>query len=275
MSKNIKKVQNMKRLIKNTVLYLNYLRINCGLEVSLHLSQVTFETLSEEVINAVIPFNCHTNPYCIKVKSVGYKKCLSEQQKIMSICREDSFCSNCHAGVYQYIYPLIKNFANAGFIAVSGYKKRECEGTLDADLWENALQDTLPKALCDAVIPPLAKMLEELFSVGTTANLTEYNRIVQFLNEYHTNVSLSDVARLINRSNSYVSHLFRSKSKMTLRAYCNGLKLQDAKKLIAETDLSVTEIALNVGFNDTSHFIALFKEKFGVTPLSFRKKYSI
>lgn len=261
----------MKKLIKNTVSYLNYLKENARLEVSIHLSQSTFDSLSEEVLNALIPFNSHTNPYCIKVKSKDHKRCLSEQQGIMSSCGDDSFCATCHAGVYQYIYPLVKRGENVGFIAVGGYKGEEGKSAFDSDLWERTLKDGIPRALCDTLVPPLAKMTEELILSGGSQNLTEYNRIVQFLNEYHTNISLSDVAKFLNRSNSYVSHLFRSKSKMTLRAYCNSLKLFDARKLLSDTDLSVTEIALNVGFNDTSHFIALFKEKFGTTPLNFRK----
>lgn len=271
MPKNMKKVQFMKKLIKNTLLYFNYLKKDLGLEVSLHLSQESFESLSEEVLNAIVPFNSHTNPYCLKVKSVNHKKCLAEQQAIMSECGEDSFCKVCHAGVYQYLYPLLSNSQSIGFIAVGGYKRREGKSLSHSDLWENSLKDGLPVEYCDTLIPPLAKMVEELIVAGKSQNLTEYNKIINFLNEYHTNISLSDVAGFLNRSNSYVSHLFRSKSKMTLRAYCNSLKLLDAKQLITDTDLSITEIALNVGFNDTSHFIALFKEKFGTTPLNMRK----
>lgn len=58
---------------------------------------------------------------------------------------------------------------------------------------------------------------------------------------------------------------------MTIRACCNKLKLEDAKKLLLKTDIPITEIALNVGFNDTSYFISLFKNQFGISPLKYRK----
>ena len=53
--------------------------------------------------------------------------------------------------------------------------------------------------------------------------------------------------------------------------YCNNLKLSDAKKLLLETDASVTEIALDVGFNDAAYFINLFRKSYGITPLQYRK----
>ena len=59
---------------------------------------------------------------------------------------------------------------------------------------------------------------------------------------------------------------------MTIKEYCNNLKLEDARKLLAETNFSVTEIAYDSGFNDVSYFISLFKEKYGTSPLKFRNK---
>jgi hypothetical protein len=55
---------------------------------------------------------------------------------------------------------------------------------------------------------------------------------------------------------------------MTIRAYCNALKLEDSKTLLLTTDYSITDIALDLGFSDTSYFISLFKKKYGISPLN-------
>ena len=60
---------------------------------------------------------------------------------------------------------------------------------------------------------------------------------------------------------------------MNLRNYCNNLKLEDAKNLLSKTDIPITEIAFDVGFNDVSYFIQLFKNKFSTTPLKYRKMH--
>ena len=65
---------------------------------------------------------------------------------------------------------------------------------------------------------------------------------------------------------------FKKENGMSIRAYCNDLKLEDAKKLLLHTDSSVTEIAFDVGFHDASYFIFLFKKRFGLSPLQFRRK---
>ena len=75
-----------------------------------------------------------------------------------------------------------------------------------------------------------------------------------------------------DRSRSYISHMFKSRCGVTIRAYCNRLKLEDAKNLLGKTDLPITEIALNVGFGDVSYFIRLFRERFSMTPLQYRKE---
>ena len=115
-------------------------------------------------------------------------------------------------------------------------------------------------------------MLEKLFSSSPREEHSEYNMILQFLNEYHTNITLSDICSQFKRSPSYISHMFKKESSMNIREYCNSRKLEDAEKLLISTDMSITEIALDTGFGDSSYFIALFRKKYGISPLKYRKE---
>ena len=133
----------------------------------------------------------------------------------------------------------------------------------------------MPLEMLRAVIPPLGLMLEQLFACPSEAPENEYNLILQFLSEYHSNITLEDLCTHFDRSKSHISHMFKNASGMSIREYCNQLKLKDAEKLLKETDFSVTEIAFEVGFNDTSYFIHLFSEKYGITPLQYRKANAI
>lgn len=102
----------------------------------------------------------------------------------------------------------------------------------------------------------------------------EYNLMLQYLNEYHTMVSLEDLSRHFGRSKSYISHMFKKTGGMSVREYCNHLKLEDAKRILISSDRSVTEIGLEVGFQDVSYFVNLFKKRYGNTPLQYRKQYN-
>ena len=127
----------------------------------------------------------------------------------------------------------------------------------------------MPIDTLSSVIPPLCLMLEFLLDYKREES-NEYTNIIHFLSEYHTNITLEDVALRFNRSRSHISHLFKKNCGMSLRAYCNDLKLDDSVKLLLQTNLSVTEIAYDTGFTDTSYYITLFKKKYGVSPLKYR-----
>lgn len=267
----------MKNTISNIISYLNYLNHNCGLRVSIHFDRDIFDRLPRQIVSALLPYNSHTGAYCIMVKSSDHHKCLLNQKQLLAACQKgNAFCAVCHAQVYEYIYPVSKDDRAVGFIAVSGYRPTApADGAiLNQDLWENALNPQLPLAMCEAIVPPLCMMTEQLLAAYLKESSDEYHLILQYLNEYHTNITLADLTRHFNRSASHISHLFKKENGMSIRAYCNNLKLEDAKKLLLQTDSTVTEIAFDVGFHDTSYFIFLFKKRFDISPLQYRKKHS-
>src|SRR5699024_2033930 len=111
--------------------------------------------------------------------------------------------------------------------------------------------EPVPKQLLDAVIPPLCIMLSKLFENirDVVPNDTLYSRIQDYLAENHSSVTLDDISKKFSYSKSYISHMFKKESGLTLKAYCNNLKIEDATRLLYQTEISVTEIAFMVGFN--------------------------
>ena len=111
----------MKILINKITSYLNYLNKDCRLSISVHFDKNVFDCLPTQIVAQLLPFNSHINPYCTVVKATNHNKCLQEQKDLLTKCQKDDFlCRICHAGVYEYIYPIIKGTDTAGFIAVSG-----------------------------------------------------------------------------------------------------------------------------------------------------------
>lgn len=264
----------MNNLLDNIILYLEYLNNECKLNVSIHFDERMLKCIPQNVFSEFLPYNCHKNPYCVMVKKTDYAKCLFNQKNILKKLKSgESMVSVCHAGVYEIIYPICKDSVK-GFVAVSGYKYENSSETniLNRELWENVLEERIPLTLTDCVIPPLVLMIETLISGYSEYKDNEYSMLLNFLNEYHTNITLSDLVEHFKCSKSHISHLFKKENGMTIRAYCNNLKLEDACKLLETTNLSVTEAGLDAGFNDTSYFIRLFKEKYGITPYQYKNK---
>ena len=268
----------MSELISNIVSYLDYLRNECDLNVSVHFGDDIFNRIPNDIASKLLPYNSHKNTYCVMTKCLKLDECILNQREILKKCEnKKSFTNICHAGVSEYIFPIENDGIPVGFASVSGYREKDetQKNIINRELWLNSLNTQIPKSLADSIIPPLCIMLEKMFSLYLLESSNEYNLILKYLNEYHINISLLDLTKHFNRSASHISRLFNRESGMTIRAYCNDLKLEDAKKLLLSTDFSVSQISFDVGFNDTSYFIYLFKKKNGISPLQFRQKNQI
>ena len=99
------------------------------------------------------------------------------------------------------------------------------------------------------------------------AHLVEY--IQQHLAEPISIETLADHACL---TKSYLIRSFRNTLGQTPLQYILQKKVQKAQTMLLGSDLSVTEVARAVGFQDTSYFIRLFRKNLGITPQEYRKR---
>lgn len=265
----------MHELINNIVSYLSFLENKLELSVSVHFSAKKLCSFPDELFSNLAPYSAHKNPYCAFVKKDNWEKCICSQQNIL--CGDSfgrCFCRSCYAGVREYISLVYDETEIAAYIAVSGYRSAlPTQDCINVDIWERCLlHNEIPTELLDKVIPPLCRMFELLLRYPVSDGIQdEYNHILQFLRERHGQVRLDELCARFGRSKSYISHMFNEKCKMSLPAYCNDLKLDYARILLRKFDISITEVALDVGYNDVSYFILRYKEKFGMTPLQYRK----
>ncbi len=87
---------------------------------------------------------------------------------------------------------------------------------------------------------------------------------------YTRNISLNNMASLCNISTSYFSKLFRRTIGDNFSNYINRTRIKKARELLETTDIPITNIALDLGFEDSGYFIKVFKKFEGVTPSKFR-----
>jgi len=83
-------------------------------------------------------------------------------------------------------------------------------------------------------------------------------------------LSLKDLAAASYLSPFHFARLFKKLTGTTPHAYLAALRTATAQKLLAETDLSVTEISVRVGYSSPSHFSRGFRQATGLTPRAFR-----
>lgn len=98
-----------------------------------------------------------------------------------------------------------------------------------------------------------------------------FMKLMKYVNEnYRSEISLTGAAQVLNMNSNYISQLFKKETGITFVHYITQRRLDDAKELLTTTKKPLTDIALEVGFNDTFHFIKTFKKFIGMTPGQYR-----
>lgn len=97
------------------------------------------------------------------------------------------------------------------------------------------------------------------------------NDIVEFIKlNYHDDISLAVIAKHINMNEAYISRKFKEIVGRGISEYINVVRIEMAIKLLLQTNFSVTRIATDVGFNNSSYFASVFEQMIGVTPKKYR-----
>lgn len=93
-----------------------------------------------------------------------------------------------------------------------------------------------------------------------------------FIHEnYAQPITRADIARHVNITEDYLTFCFRQELGTTPIKYLQRYRLLQAKKLLKDSTLSITEIASAVGFNDSGYFSRVFHRETGVSPETFRR----
>ena len=95
----------------------------------------------------------------------------------------------------------------------------------------------------------------------------------EYLNEnYRTVKSNSEVAHALSYHESYLNKIMKEALGTTLHQFILRKKLEEAERMLLYSELSIEEIADEVGFVNTKHFSTLFRHKYGTSPSRYRKK---
>lgn len=103
-------------------------------------------------------------------------------------------------------------------------------------------------------------------------NVMNMKSIIKHVNEnYHRNISISEISKLVGYSEYHFCRFFKRHTGQTFVEYINAIKINKACYLLLNTNMSISEIAYEVGFNDLSYFIRIFEKKQAMTPTQYRR----
>ena len=128
------------------------------------------------------------------------------------------------------------------------------------------------------------KLIELLILMQRSGNkkLREFNRheLVSYINhllesDYQNNISLQSLAQKVGLSPNHLCTLYRKNTNTSIVQKLKKIRLQKAKKMLLDTNLTIYEICYECGFNDLSYFYRTFAEIYQCNPGDYRKKLKI
>lgn len=96
-------------------------------------------------------------------------------------------------------------------------------------------------------------------------------RAMKYVEEHYSlSLSYRDVAKEVFISPSYFLFLFKRETGLTFVDYLTAVRVENAKRMLASTEKNITEIAYEVGFNNSNYFSSIFKKLVGTSPKEYR-----
>ena len=108
-------------------------------------------------------------------------------------------------------------------------------------------------------------------SIEKTIELAMNNAKAYIEKYYMKDISLDEISMVAGYSKSHFSRTFKEEIGINFSKYLIGVRINEAEKLIKNSDKTIYDISLEVGFNDYSYFSRAFKDTFNISPKEYRK----
>lgn len=112
---------------------------------------------------------------------------------------------------------------------------------------------------------------ESMFNPVSSKSNDAIKSAIRYISaNYALDINLQDVASQVHLNPSYFSSLFKQSTGSSFKEYLNMVRIEESKRLLSNTDYSIIDIAIAVGFEDQSYFSKVFKKYTGLTPKQYR-----
>lgn len=150
---------------------------------------------------------------------------------------------------------------------------------------QSAAQTENAGIICQYLFLALLHMIQELINGSTPVHAgtneeskaNKLGRQIQIYVDEHVleDLSVQSVADHFDISSAYLFRLFKQITGTSLMQYIIQRRMGEAQTLLLITDLSITEVAQKVGYNNLSHFVKMFTQNVGMSPRKYRKQSGI
>jgi AraC-like DNA-binding protein len=237
------------------------------------------------------------NPFCamLAAKSRACAACLQVQQKLAETARNEPQSVTCQAGLSDTAVPVKMGDRLIGFLHTGQvFRKKPTPAQIEnvarlAETWGvQADPNSMREAYCstrvltskehESVIKLLSIFAQHLSMVTNQIVMQQANseppmitRAKEFIQKNQTeDLSLGQVAKAVNASTFYFCKMFKKATGLNFTDYLSRVRIENAKNLLLNPNLRISEIAYEVGFQSLTHFNRVFKRIVGQSPTEYR-----
>ncbi|OWY66006.1 AraC family transcriptional regulator [cyanobacterium TDX16] len=131
--------------------------------------------------------------------------------------------------------------------------------------------ESLTRALVIHLLRHYSTITQPITSGNRSLTHTRLQQAIEYIHAHlDRDLSLAEIAQVINISPTYFASLFKGTTGISLHQYVIQQRVKRAKMLLSKTDLAIADIALQVGFSSQSHLTQQFKRLTSLTPKQIR-----
>jgi two-component system response regulator YesN len=129
----------------------------------------------------------------------------------------------------------------------------------------NMLQDQ------EVVVRLIREKDDEQRKLPKSSKVNLVQRVKEYVQQhYNEEADIATIARYLQKNENYLSHTFREVNGQTFCEYLNAVRIENAKRMLLDTNDTIFSISKDVGYSDEKYFMKLFLKYFGMTPTQFR-----
>ena len=126
--------------------------------------------------------------------------------------------------------------------------------------------------LCNVLRDALDDFMNSIFLQGVNPVSPAVGKALDYIAANYTEpITLDEVAEAAGLSTFRIAHLLKEATGKTALQNIHYLRIQEARRLLEQSDMSCTDVAYETGFGDQSYFIKQFRKWMGITPAKYRK----
>lgn len=179
--------------------------------------------------------------------------------------------------MYRY-YTLVDILKTAIYVvsaAMPGVDKKDIAAQLGSayDIFAASGQRDAFEKLAAALLEEAVRMKQE--NLGVIKQSHVISKAEKYIMEHYLSpdISLISVARHVGMSSAHFSTVFSQAMSKTFISHLTSLRMKKAKELLSQTDMRLSAIAMEIGYNEPNYFSHVFKKNEGITPKEYRSHF--